>query len=351
MLDRPQEQRTAEGSVAIQAAGNVTVTSSGLTYSEVRQAALDVFHANFYRLAGVAADVATSRAQEITEEFLSKLQKEAPAGIENAQDPDFQYALFTVQREYARTGDKNLGDLLVDLLVDRSKHRSREILQIVLNEALNTAPKLTESQLAALAVDFVFKYTQNLGINNHHAFGTCLDRLVMPFIEKIVKNLACYQHLEFCGCGSISIAAIPLEKCIGTAYEGLFYKGFSRQEVVDRGINIGPDASLFIPCLNDPSRLQVDALNQDGLDQKFTKFSIDATDREKINDLLPANRMSHAEIREKTVSIRGYMGELFDKWSGSQLQNLSLTSVGIAIGHANVKRFAGEFADLAIWIN
>ena len=48
---------------------------------------------------------------------LSKLQREHPAGLEKSYDPDFQYALFTVQKEYARNGDKDLGDLLVDLLV------------------------------------------------------------------------------------------------------------------------------------------------------------------------------------------------------------------------------------------
>jgi hypothetical protein len=28
-----------------------------------------------------------------------------------------------------------------------------------------------------------------------------------------------------------------------------------------------------------------------------------------------------------------------------------LTSVGISIGHANIKRLVGEFAKLSIWIN
>src|SRR5258706_9702008 len=175
MLNKDQEQSVAEGSTAIQAGGNVTITKTGLTYAQVRDVALDVFKANFYDLAGIAKKTAEARAEVITENFLSKLQQENPAGFEKSDDPDFQYALFSVQKEYARNGDKDLGDLLVDLLIDRSKQEQRDILQIVLNESLSTAPKLTESQLAVLAVIFLFRYTQNLGVGNHQMLGERVD--------------------------------------------------------------------------------------------------------------------------------------------------------------------------------
>lgn len=206
MLNKDQEQNVAEGSTAIQAGGNVTVT--GLTYTEVRNVALDVFKANFYELAGVAKEIARARAEEITESFLSKLQQENPAGFKKSDDPDFQYALFTVQKEYARNGDKELGDLLVDLLVDRSKQEQRDILQIVLNESLITAPKLTENQLAVLAVVFLFGYTQNFGVGNHQMFADYLDTHAAPFDSKLVKNMACYQHLEFSGSGAIGLGLV-----------------------------------------------------------------------------------------------------------------------------------------------
>jgi hypothetical protein len=139
MLNKDQKQNVAEGSTAIQAGRDIIIT--GLNYNDVKNIALDVFKANFYELAGVAKEVARDRAEEITEAFLLKLKQENPDGFKKSDDPDFQYALFTVQKEYARNGDKELGDLLVDLLVDRSKQDQRDILQIVLNESLLTAPK------------------------------------------------------------------------------------------------------------------------------------------------------------------------------------------------------------------
>ncbi len=351
MLNRDQEQVVAQNSTAIQAGGNVTVVKTGLTYAEVRDVALDVFKANFYELAGVAKETARNRAEEITEAFLSKLQKEHPAGLEKSNDPDFQYALFTVQKEYARSGDRDLGDLLVDLLVDRSKREQRDIRQIVLNESLTTAPKLTENQLAALAVIFLSKYTQNFGIGNHEMLGQYFDRFVAPFAGKVVKNMACYQHLEFSGCGAIGLGARNLESIFGANYQGQFLKGFDVKEIANRQISIGFDHRFFIPCLNDSSTIQVRANSEDHLKRAFEEHGIAPEDRAKIVQLFGVNKMADTEIRDKCIQIRPYMSGLFEVWSESVMKNFTLTSVGIAIGHANIKRLVGEFADLSIWIN
>lgn len=316
MLNKDQKQRVAEGSTAIQAGGDVIITKTGLSLSEVRDVALDVFRTNFYKLAGVAKKTARARAEEITEEFLSKLQRENPAGLAKSHDPDFQYALFTVQKEYARNGDKDLGDLLVDLLVDRTKQEQRDILQIVLNESLNTAPKLTENQLAVLAVVFLFKYTQNYGIGNHQMLGEYLDSHVAPFVSKVVKNNACYQHLEFSGCGSIGLGAISLEAILGQTYQGQFLKGFEQTEVSDRGISIGIDQRFFMRCLNDPSKIQVRANSKEIVDKIFEAHAIQSEDRAKITALFDVGKMNDAEIREKCISIRPYMLDLFECWSG-----------------------------------
>lgn len=351
MLDKDQDQNVTQGSTAIQAGGNVTITKTGLTYAEVRDIALDVFRGNFYQLAGAAKETAKARAEEITEEFLLKLQKEHPAGIEKSNDPDFQYALFTVQKEYARNGDKDLGDLLVDLLVDRSKQEQRDILQIVLNESLNTAPKLTENQLAALAVIFLFKHTQNLKIRNHQMLGEYLDKYVAPFVSKVVKNIACYQHLEFSGCGSIGLGQKLLGTLLGTTYQGQFLKGFDEKEVTDGSVSIGLDPRFFITCLNDPSKLQVRANSKEMLEKALEADKISPEDRARITALFDNGKMNETEIKDKCIEIRPYMSGLFETWSGSEMKRFTLTSVGIAIGHANIKRLAGEFTDLSVWIN
>jgi hypothetical protein len=45
------------------------------------------------------------------------------------------------------------------------------------------------------------------------------------------------------------------------------------------------------------------------------------------------------------------MTQLYDRWQNSGMANFTLTSVGIAIAHANLRRRTGMSADLGIWIN
>lgn len=348
MMSR-QSQKGGDGSTNIQAE-DLTIVQ-GLTYPEVRQVAIDVFRSNFYELAGEAKAIASERAEQVTEDFLKKLQSENPDGFSKAQDPDFQYALFTVQKEYARTGDKDLGDLLVDLLVDRSKQENRNILQIVLNESLSVAPKLTDDQLAALSVTFFCKYTMNNGIENHQMLADSFNQFVQPFSSKLSKNQACYQHLEFSGCGSISMGSSSLQKIYGKKYHGLFLKGFDREEIERREISVGEDQRFFIPCLNDASKLQVRANNLEGLTEFMGDQQTSDEDKSKITALFNLNKMNDNEIKEKIVSMCPHMENAFDAWDNSPLKNFTLTSVGIAIGHANIKRLIGEFSDLSIWIN
>lgn len=247
MLNKEQKQElTVEtGGIAVQAGNNITI-NSGLSYDDARKIALDVFTSNFYVLQGNAKELVRARSEEITEKYLSKLQNEYPVGLNKSQDPDFQYALLTVQKEYARSGDKDLGDLLVDLLVDRCKQEQRDILQIVLNESLNTAPKLTEAQMAILAIVFLFRYTHYNKAGNHELLGDYLDKHVAPFASKIVKNDASYQHLEFAGCGAIQIGERSLDGLIGTIYQGLFLKGFEPKEITERGITCGLDNRIWV---------------------------------------------------------------------------------------------------------
>lgn len=351
MLNKDQTQEVGNSATAIQAGGSVTVINVGLTSAEAREIALDVSKATFYELSGAARETASIRVEEITDQVIKKLEKDFPAGLQKAKDPDFQYALLTVQKEYARNGDKDLGDLLVDLLVDRSKHDQRDILQIVLNESLSTAPKLTDTHLAALAVIFLFKYTQNLSIGNHQMFGEYLDKQLMPFVSKLSKNQAGYQHLEFSGCGSIGLGVSSLEGILGTVYQGQFLKGFDQSEIMNRSIAVGADPRFFLPCLNDPSKLQVKANSKENLEKLLDTQGVSPEDRAKILELFDLGKMNESEIKEKLITIRPYMADVFETWSNSAMQTFTLTSVGMAIGHANIKRLIGEFASLAIWIN
>lgn len=181
--------------------------------------------------------------------------------------------------------------------------------------------------------------------------GDYLDRHLAPFVSKLSKKEASYQHLEFSGCGSTGIAGSGLESILGTLYQGQFLKGFDQSEIANQNISVGVDSRFFIPCLNDLTKWQVKANSKENLEKYLDRQEVSFDDRTKILGLFDFGKMSEAEIKEKLISIRPYMAEVLDIWTNSSMQTFTLTSVGMAIGHANIKRLIGEFASLAIWIN
>ena len=61
-------------------------------------------------------------------------------------------------------------------------------------------------------------------------------------------------------------------------------------------------------------------------------------------------KMSDVEVKEYLLNLRPDLNSLFDVWENSHVKSLTLTSVGIAIAHANIQRKIGEQFNLSIWI-
>lgn len=346
IMSDKQVQKSGDASLNIQGRD----ISIGLTYSEARQVAMDVFEANFYRLQSVAAETAYKRAEEFLDSYFEKMAENQENSIPEAQNPDFQYALYSAQKEYARTGDKELGELLVQLLADRTEVRSRNLVQIVLNESLSVAPKLTVDQLDILSLVFILRYTRRLSLGNLNAFADYLDRFIEPFISGVSEKQSAYQHLEFAGCVNINVTQLLLEEVFRRNYPGLYSKGFGVEEINEMALPTAPGPSLLIRCLRAQDKLQINALNEDDVEGTFERLRLSPEQRGKLKQLHDSNLMSQDEIKDDVIRLRPYMKHAFDKWTSTPLKNLTLTSVGIAIGHANMQRRVGESFDLTIWI-
>ena len=341
-----QVQKSGDSSVNIQA-GQITV---GPTYQAVKAIALDVFKTNFYQLSSIAMDTAQKRAEEITNKFLDELMKKNPQGLKNAEEPDFQYALFTVQKEYAKSGNKDLGSILVDILVDRTKEANRNLMQIVLDESIQTAPKLTSNQYAALSVIFALKYTKYLKIVNLSEFSKYIGRSLSPFVPELVKENACYQHLEYAGCGTIGIGSVSIEKVLLSNYLGLFVKGFKQNDISDLLEEEPRLLAIISKCLRDPNLLQIRAIDEPTIHTIASQRGIESSAVNKLIEVQKKHTMNEKEVKDYSVSAHPCMKDLYDVWDNSSMKNMTLTSVGIAIAHANIRRVTGEQYDLSIWI-
>lgn len=150
--------KAGESPANFQIAGDINF---GIKIEEARQIALDVFQANFYKLSEEAALKATGRAEELVNEFLKMLFEQKENMLEKLKDPAVQYTLFNIQREYAKSGDSELKEQLLKLSIERICSEERSLKQIVLDEALETLPKLSREHLDLITLVFI---VQNLTV-------------------------------------------------------------------------------------------------------------------------------------------------------------------------------------------
>ncbi len=349
--DDNQNQASGDDSTNLQAK-SISI-HQGISYSDARDIAIDVYKANYLQLSENAAQVALNRVEELTDEFLAELKERNADAIASLESPGMQHALFSAQKEYARTGDKDLESLLVDILVDRAGTTERTIKQIVLDEALSVAPKLTLEQMDALTVYFLIVRTHDHMVVNLDTFAAYLDSNIAPFVDALATDTSCYEHLEYTGCGALSLVGSikPIGEFYRHNYTGLFMKGFEEEEWKKR---FPESPGLFkwavTKCLHDPSKLQINAINETIFEQQCETHGVSDDEQTKLKQLFHMSLMSASEIKDYILRVRPNLQKLFDVWENTQMSKLSMTTVGIAVAHANFRRRTGTQLDLNVWV-
>ncbi|MBU1705967.1 hypothetical protein KKG19_04575 [Patescibacteria group bacterium] len=344
-----QSQKSGDNSTNLQAQN--LIVNQGLSYGDVKEIALDIFNTNFLELSQEALQTAVKRAEEITNKFIEKLKIEKPGTIDAVKDPGFQYALFEAQKSYAKTGDKDMSDVLIDVLVDRVEHGERDLRQIVLDECISVIPKLTSSQLDTLTIVFLLKYTRNFNIGDFSSLKQYLEVYIKPFVDNLSKEQSLFQHLQFAGCGSLSIGSSKIEAIYKKTYRGLFFQGFDQAAFEAQVGDFEKYGATTTKCLNDDQKLQINAIDEEALDKVAKDRNLDEDVSKKLKTMFNQNLMPDSVIKDKLIQLTdGFMKKLFDIWDNSAMKNMTLTSVGIAIAQANFRRKTGITLDLSVWI-
>lgn len=344
-----QSQKGGAESTNVQAK-EVVIHQHSLSYEDVKNIALDVFKNNFEHLSAVARETARARAEEITDQFLQRLEEKNKEGIKRAETPQFQMSLLTVQREYVRTGDRELGALLVDLLVDITKGNQRDVLQIVLEECLTVAPKLTIAQIASLAVIFAVRYCRRLDTVSPERLAEFFSRTLKPFVSLASKSNTTYQHLEYSGCGTTGIGRLTVSRVLAETYTALFSRPFTKEEF-EVAVPEPVPAGTVIPSKLESGKLQFGVISAEVLQEEYERLGIGSDTLQKVTGFWSMRRMNDSEIREKAIEWCPEMRALFELWDDSTMKHFTLTSVGIGVAHAAVRSRTGFDADLSVWIN
>lgn len=348
MSDR-QDQRAAEGSIAVQSGGDTTI-NQGVTPEEIK-AIVEGLVDQLPRMAAVATAVIEERLKSFKDEIISRFEQDASTKREAFEDPDFIEVVADAQRGYVRTGKADAHKTLVDLIAERSRQRSGERIAYVLNEAVSVTHKLTSSELSELALVFCIKSIRVGELNSLDIFGSYHQALFADLNESVETQLGSYNYLVAQRCASMSIGSISLIECWRKTYPGLFMKGLASEQYHNLVGDLVSDGSLFTTSLLDGKGLQVAAIDKDTFERVALGRGLTTEILNQVWDQAINNLGDDDSIIERLTPLCPLLKEVNRKWNDSPLKNLDLTALGLAVGHTRLSQIpTATKADISIWI-
>jgi hypothetical protein len=241
MLTNEQNQQGGDNAINAQAGRDVVV--QGVTYTEARQIATDVYRANALEMQGLAKQVATERVKGVP-------------NISEAARPDFQHILFEAQKAFARAGDDATEAVLVDLLVQRATESARNIRQVVLNEAVIAVARLTPQQIDLLTLIFLLRHCATPGLTSRmQIIGPLL--MAAQFTTAIPEGDAVLSYLVYAGVAQHTLTPTSVQAILKSEYPGLLSLGFEKP-LFDTLIAAEPAVEkVLMPSEANPELVQV----------------------------------------------------------------------------------------------
>ncbi len=107
--------------------------------------------------------------------------------------------------------------------------------------------------------------------------------------------------------------------------------------------------TLLIESFHDSRRWQLQPVMKEAFDRLAKTVGV--IESTPLWGLQSANVMQPHEVRAFVEDLHPSVKHVFSFWHDTPAKSTSLTSVGVAIAHANVRRKTGERFDLSYWIN
>lgn len=345
-----------QGMIAGANYGSMTQNQYGLGYSDTKALCLDIVRDELSKYRAEALIEAQKRNDELFENLVRKLddkQMSDAQALAEFRNPAMQFDYYEAQKAYMKTGTLELAEMLSNILVERISESSRSLLQIALGEAIQVVPKLIPSQITTLALIFVVGHTRNFLVNNHQSFSEYLKKTVLLLFDSgISQKVSEFQHLNFTGCSQQSAFSRNLIGLLKGAYPGLFMKGFDKDEIpkANSGQSLFDAYPLFVPCLNNKDKFQIDAMTKKFLSEQIQKMSIPLKDANILMELFDKNLLPDNEAQALVEKLVPRMRDVFKYWDNGEIQHCFLSSVGIVIGAEYAQQITGEKYNLKIWI-
>ncbi|WP_424356542.1 LPO_1073/Vpar_1526 family protein [Methanocella sp. MCL-LM] len=342
---------TGQGSQTNTVSGSQTIyiMNQGLNLADTKILFQDLFEKNFPQLQDKAKEEAMRNRDKLIQTFYDQAKDELSLeDIQKLSDPDVQYNLICALKSASRKDSQELRDMLSSLIITRIKHDTIDIKRIVLNEATSTLGILTTNQLKILALSFRLKYSRYFRVRSWDDINELLNKHVKPFLDFNTQSID-FAHLEYTSCAKVDVLTWDIIEILKNQYSFFFLNEI--ESTVVEAMNIPNELKYTIFFFDIPNNKCIFSL--------LTVHDLDAVIKNKVtpemhNNLLQLYQKclkNNDEIEKIMRNKTDIGGELIDKWRSTSLKNLSLTSVGIALGIIYYEHICSEKVNLDIWIH
>lgn len=95
-------------------------------------------------------------------------------------------------------------------------------------------------------------------------------------------------------------------------YKGIFCKGFTKEQFEAAGHTFEKYPTLIVPCLQDPTKFQVAALDDETLEKKVKHLGLGQEQLNKLTPFLNNYQMNTNDAKEMIKAQGHFMIGLFD---------------------------------------
>lgn len=273
--------------------------------------------------------------------------------IEKFKEPGFQSSFVTAQLQYAKTGNKVTKDMLVEALNKRVLAPEQTLKQKILDEAIATMSKITIDQMNFLTLWFIVLYKRE-AVGNKEALKQFIENKILKFYSSNFNSNQFFSYLYYTNCVKVLPAGStfkPIEEIFKNYYAGIFSIGFTEDEFKSKIDNdIKKYEKLIIKCLNDSSKLQFNALNENVLKSRINEFGFNTKEKEIV--MLDKEKQKDIEsVKRELIEICPEIKKILELWKNkSEVKALELTPVGLVIAILNYNRVIGDNVDINLFI-
>lgn len=347
-----QKQSATDSSTAIQADGDVII-NNGLSTAQVVEI-LAALSSHVETLGNVAKKEIEERLKAFEASVLERFATDETTRSDAFREPDFLAATLDAQKAYARSGDDGLKNVLTDLIAQRSKIEERSRLSLTLNDAIAKVGSIPEPDLNALSLIFLFKNVQNNGISNLEGLAKFLLPTALPLLSNVSTSESAIRYLAAHGClmPPSGISTQPsAQEILWERYAFLITKGAT--EEVLRGKF--PDYDLMAVrglIVSSPygNNLKVFSHSGPQLDTMLANAGVFGKYSDKYTEIAKNAKPSEQEFIQVMANYLPDIGNVLKIYDTPSIRNSTLTSIGIALAHANLENGPLRDADLSIWI-